>query len=61
MEQLNLARQKLNIGRGLEAIGDTRFATIYWSAESIRCCLPAFRQIVADPALGIEIGVCFPY
>ena len=60
MEHFNLARQKHHIGRGLESIGETRFATIYWAAESIRRGLPALRDIVRDKNLNIEIGVCSP-
>jgi hypothetical protein len=57
-QHFNKQRTILNIGRGLEAIGDTRFSTIYWSADSVLRGLPALRAIVRDPNLGIEISVC---
>lgn len=57
MEHYDYQRRKLNISRGLETVGDTRFGTIYWAAESVRRGLPAFRAIVADESLGISISV----
>jgi hypothetical protein len=57
MDHLERTRTRLGIKRGLESIGDTRFATIYWSAVSVHRCLPALREIVSDKKLGIEIGV----
>ncbi len=57
MDKYNDARQLLNIGRGLESVGEPRFGTIYWSLQSIRRGLPAFRLIVADKSLGIDITV----
>jgi hypothetical protein len=61
MEHLERARRRLNITRGLESIGETRFGTIYWSAASVHRCLPALREIVGDKTLGIEIGVRTSY
>jgi hypothetical protein len=57
MEHFNYERTSLKIGRGLQSIGDTRFGTIYWAAESLRRCLPALRNIVGDEVLGIDINV----
>ncbi|KAG5634248.1 hypothetical protein H0H81_002717, partial [Sphagnurus paluster] len=34
------------LGPGLESIGKTRFSTLTWSAESVRRCLPAIRDLV---------------
>ncbi|EED78338.1 predicted protein [Postia placenta Mad-698-R] len=48
MEHFNDACKSLNITIGLAAIGDTRFATLTWTAISVRECLPAFRKIVAQ-------------
>jgi hypothetical protein len=45
-DALNKARKSLNISRGLEGIGKTRFATVCISALSLQRCLPALRQIV---------------
>jgi hypothetical protein len=57
MELFNYERETLKIGRGLQTIGDTRFGTIYWAAESLRRCLPALRNIVGDETLDIDINV----
>ncbi|KAJ7746234.1 hypothetical protein B0H14DRAFT_3605957 [Mycena olivaceomarginata] len=38
----DLARKELNISRGLESVGETRFATIYWSLDSTLRGIPAF-------------------
>ncbi len=57
VEHFNDARRDLQIGRGLEAVGDTRFGTLYWSLQSIRRGFPALRSIVAKPHLDVDIGV----
>lgn len=57
MEHFNEARRKLHIDLGLTGIGETRFGTIYWSLESIRRGIPAFRSIVKHCELGINIAV----
>ncbi|KAG1859014.1 hypothetical protein DFJ58DRAFT_658524, partial [Suillus subalutaceus] len=56
MEHYNHKRITLGISRGLEAIGDTRFGTIYWAALSIQRGLPAFQAVVEDTDLGIDIA-----
>lgn len=43
--KLDEARKALNIPRGLQKIGNTRFATICISAIAMKHCLPALRQI----------------
>ncbi|KAJ7213203.1 ribonuclease H-like domain-containing protein [Mycena rebaudengoi] len=40
-------RVRDNLGRGLEAIGKTRFATVSWSGESLRRCLPGVRHLAS--------------
>ncbi|KAG2337516.1 hypothetical protein BDR05DRAFT_842673, partial [Suillus weaverae] len=45
-DALNKARKSLDIGRGLEGIGKTRFATVCILAISLKCCFPALCQIV---------------
>ncbi|KAG2131747.1 hypothetical protein DEU56DRAFT_953211, partial [Suillus clintonianus] len=56
MEHYDQKRADLGISRGLEAIGDTRFGTIYWAALSIQRGLPAFQAVVEDTDLGIDIA-----
>ncbi|CAE6421153.1 unnamed protein product, partial [Rhizoctonia solani] len=46
--RLKAARQLLSIARGLQSIGKTRFATIYYSATSILVNLPALYKIYRD-------------
>jgi hypothetical protein len=60
MEHFNYERESLKIGRGLQSIGDTRFGTVHWAAESLRRCLPALRNIVGDETLDIDINVRQP-
>jgi hypothetical protein len=55
MDQFDDARHQLSIGHGLEAIGETRFGTIYWS---LLRGFPAMVQVVKNPALVIENEVC---
>ncbi|KAI0054381.1 hypothetical protein BV25DRAFT_1806052 [Artomyces pyxidatus] len=47
-EPFERARKAHGITRGLETIGKTRFATLTWAAESVKRCLPAFRQVFRD-------------
>ncbi|KAG1897103.1 uncharacterized protein F5891DRAFT_896508, partial [Suillus fuscotomentosus] len=54
-EHFEHQRALLNIGRGLEGIGDTRFGTLYWAALSVQRGIPAFQAIIEDESLGIEI------
>lgn len=49
------ARKEYKIGRGLEKIGKTRFATIPWSSESVRRNLQPFRDLTQR--LDMKIGV----
>ncbi|OSX62531.1 hypothetical protein POSPLADRAFT_1140739 [Postia placenta MAD-698-R-SB12] len=55
MEHFNDAHKYLNITIGLAAIGDTQFTTLTWTTISVWECLPAFRKIVAQRELNIEI------
>ena len=50
------ARKDLNISRGLESFGKTRFATMTITAESVRRNLPALRQVSQVPNLGIKVS-----
>ncbi|EPQ56401.1 hypothetical protein GLOTRDRAFT_138137 [Gloeophyllum trabeum ATCC 11539] len=56
-ELFDKARVRLDLGRGLEFIGETRFGTVYWSAESVRRNMEAFRAILDDKSLGITLGI----
>ncbi|KAF8993376.1 hypothetical protein BDQ17DRAFT_1252989, partial [Cyathus striatus] len=42
------ACSELGITRGLQWIGETRFATIYWSADSVLRGIAGFKQIVCN-------------
>lgn len=48
-------RLEMDISRGLESIGSTRFATITISAVSISRCLPALRDGCSSGRLVIEV------
>ncbi|KAJ6524605.1 hypothetical protein DFH09DRAFT_1329373 [Mycena vulgaris] len=53
-ELLAKARKGLGISRGLQSVGETRFATIYWSFDSVLRGIPEFSSIVRNRALGID-------
>ncbi|KAF9224251.1 hypothetical protein BS17DRAFT_704037, partial [Gyrodon lividus] len=55
-EHYNHEHSKIGITHGLEAIGDTRFETIYWAGKSVQRGLAAFQAIVENKALGIDIA-----
>ncbi|TFY73835.1 hypothetical protein EWM64_g10177 [Hericium alpestre] len=55
MEQLGKKRADLGIKRGLEAIGKTRFSSVYWAVQSLERNMPAMRALVGDKSLGIDI------
>jgi hypothetical protein len=57
MEQFDDCRKKMNISRGLEKLGDTRFGILYWVGKSILRGLPALRAITEDETLQIKIPV----
>ncbi|CDO75074.1 hypothetical protein BN946_scf184703.g4 [Trametes cinnabarina] len=50
---LTAARLEEGLTRGLQSIGKTRFASVYWSAESLRACLPLMRHLVSNGKLVI--------
>ncbi|KIJ59093.1 hypothetical protein HYDPIDRAFT_162797 [Hydnomerulius pinastri MD-312] len=56
MEHFDHKRNVLGITRGLEAVGDTRFGTLYWASRSVQRGLPAFRAIIEEESLGINIS-----
>lgn len=57
--ELKTARAVLSIGRGLEAVGKTRFGTIIMAAKSVHRNLPAIKRVVK---LGkFDLGVSHPY
>jgi hypothetical protein len=57
MEQFDDCRKKMNISRGLEKLGDTRFGILYWVGKSILRGLPALKAIAEDETLQIKIPV----
>ena len=56
-EHFDFQREKVGITRGLETIGETRFGTVYWSGESVVRGMPAFKVIIEDETLEIQIPV----
>lgn len=51
---LNEERKRIGIRHGLISIGKTRFATIYYSSESLLQCLPIIRSLVKDGRIKID-------
>ncbi|KAJ6486304.1 hypothetical protein DFH09DRAFT_948883 [Mycena vulgaris] len=47
-------RKSLGISRGLQSVGETRFATIYRSLDSVLRGIPEFSSIVRNRTLGID-------
>ena len=56
-EHLNAQCARLKIGCRIESISETRFATVYWTAASLQCCLPTFPAIVENLDLWIDLLV----
>ncbi|KAH9856359.1 ribonuclease H-like domain-containing protein, partial [Lenzites betulinus] len=53
--ELTVARAEEGAGlRGLQSIGKTRFATVYWSAESLCTSLPLIRRLVSSNKLALK-------
>ena len=48
-------RREVKIGRGLEKIGKTRFATHYWSALSVEHNLSLISSLVRDGSAAIKV------
>ena len=58
LDFFDLAREELKIGRGLQSVGETRFATLYWSLDFVLIGFPAFEKIVREHYLnGIDSDV----
>lgn len=58
----DLAQEELGIKHGLQSIGETRFATIYWSIQSVLEGFPAFQKIVnerSQTGIGGEVTFTF--
>lgn len=53
-------RLEMDIGRGLQSVGTTRFATITISAVSMRRCLPALREVRTTGRIVIEVSIISP-
>ncbi|KAH9858440.1 ribonuclease H-like domain-containing protein [Lenzites betulinus] len=49
--ELTSIRIEDGVTRGLQSVGKTRFATVYWSAKSLRACLPSIRQLISSGKL----------
>ena len=55
--KLKAQRKVMKIpGNGLEAIGDTRFATIFYAAQSLRKCMPAIQALVGDNQIEVTVS-----
>ena len=54
LDHFDDARRTLGISKGLEGIGETCFATVYWSSLSMLRGLPAMVKVVQNKDLKIE-------
>jgi hypothetical protein len=61
LDHYDKARQECKIGQGLLSIGETRFALIYWSLQSVLDGFPAFVKIARDINNGIDNEVLIYY
>ncbi|KAI0668206.1 ribonuclease H-like domain-containing protein, partial [Trametes maxima] len=52
--ELATTRAEDGITRGLQSIGRTRFASIYWSADALKTCLPSIRQLISSGKLQLS-------
>ncbi|PBK63232.1 hypothetical protein ARMSODRAFT_894747 [Armillaria solidipes] len=46
IHEFKIARSDLNISRGLQAVGKTRFGTIIYSSKSVQRCTPAIQKVI---------------
>ncbi|KAK0237310.1 hypothetical protein EDD85DRAFT_770807 [Armillaria nabsnona] len=46
IHKFKIARSDLKIGRGLQAIGKTRFGTLVYSSRSVQRCTPAIQKVI---------------
>lgn len=53
--ELTILRLQDGVSRGLESIGKTRFATVYWAAESVKRCLPQLRQLMDSGKVPLKV------
>lgn len=54
LDHFDDAQRILGISKGLEGIGETRFATVYWSSLSLLRGFPAMIKVVQNKDLKIE-------
>jgi len=57
LDHFDKARKDCKITQGLQSIGETRFALIYWSLQSVLDGFPAFIRIAQDTSNGIDSEV----
>ncbi|KAJ6615949.1 hypothetical protein B0H10DRAFT_2219962 [Mycena sp. CBHHK59/15] len=51
---LKVLRVILDINKGLEKIGKTRFGTLYWSSHSLLRCLSAISELINTGIINVE-------
>ncbi|KAJ6615668.1 hypothetical protein B0H10DRAFT_1800959, partial [Mycena sp. CBHHK59/15] len=51
---LKALRVILDINKGLEKIGKTRFGTLYWSSHSLLRCLSAISELINTGIINVE-------
>lgn len=54
-QKLDALRKQRKIGRGLEKVGKTRFATVTWSALSLQRCMGCIRELVEDGSINLKV------
>lgn len=54
LRHLKLRRLTMNITRGLESVGNTRFSTLYFSGTSVSRNLPPIKAIVEDGTVPLK-------
>ncbi|KXN91565.1 hypothetical protein AN958_00421, partial [Leucoagaricus sp. SymC.cos] len=54
LDHYNIIRKKRGVYQGLESIGETRFATVYWSIRSVLAGIDVFVEITRKPELCID-------
>lgn len=54
LDHFDDAQRILGISKGLEGIGETCFATVYWSSLSLLRGFPAMIKVVQNKDLKIE-------
>jgi hypothetical protein len=58
---LKALRVILEINKGLETVGKTRFGTLYWAGYALQRCIPGISELIQSGVIDVDSSdkVCF--